>query len=63
MSSHGGRREDSFVVRIWREDARSLRWRACVTHLGSSELRYFTNYGDLCEFLDRWAEPIEATPD
>ncbi len=57
------RREDSFVVRIWREESRSPQWRACVTHLGSSELRYFTNYGDLCEFLDRWAEPLQPVPD
>jgi hypothetical protein len=54
VSVRSGRREESFVVRIWREGQRGPQWRACVTHVGSSDRRYFTNYGDLCEFLDRW---------
>jgi hypothetical protein len=62
MTNPENRREDRFVVRIWRESAASANWRASVSHLGSREIRYFTEYGDLCDFLDRWAEP-ERRPD
>ena len=53
-----GRREQLFVVRMWEEhDAYGPpQWRAHVTHVVSRERRYFTNYGELCEFLDRWRE-------
>jgi hypothetical protein len=50
------RRGSAFIVRIWLEEGRNSRWRASVMHLGTGEVRYFTNYGDLCEFLDRWME-------
>jgi hypothetical protein len=50
------RRGSAFIVRIWHEEERSSRWRASVMHLASGEVRYFTNYGDLCEFLDRWTD-------
>lgn len=51
------RREDAFVVRIWREAGmvQEAPWRAIVQHLESGERRFFTNYGELCEFLDRFA--------
>ena len=47
------RLEASFVIRIWCERHASP-WRASITHVASRELRYFTNYGELCEFIDRW---------
>jgi hypothetical protein len=48
-------RDDMFVIRIWSENDRKVRssWRACVTHVSSGRRHYFTNYGELCEFLDR----------
>jgi hypothetical protein len=50
------RREDAFVVRIWREaPSPDVPWRAIAVHLASGERRFFTNYGELCEFLDRFA--------
>jgi len=53
----GARREDAFVVRIWHEASAAAEapWRAIVQHLQSGERRFFTNYGELCEFLDRFA--------
>ena len=49
------RREDAFVLRMWREAAaHEPPWRALVQHLQSGERRFFTNYGELCEFLDRF---------
>ncbi|HLI94894.1 MAG TPA: hypothetical protein VKT72_02280 [Candidatus Baltobacteraceae bacterium] len=50
------RREDAFVIRIWHEagTANGAPWRATVQHLESGERRFFTNYGELCEFLDRF---------
>jgi hypothetical protein len=50
-------RDDMFVIRIWSENDRVLRslWRASVTHVSSGQRHYFTNYGELCEFLDRWS--------
>lgn len=51
------RREDAFVIRIWHEPGteHEAPWRAIVKHLESGERRFFTNYGELCEFLDRFA--------
>ncbi|HZZ00662.1 MAG TPA: hypothetical protein VFE36_13925 [Candidatus Baltobacteraceae bacterium] len=49
-------RDEMFVIRIWSESDRMVRslWRASVTHVSSGQRHYFTNYGELCEFLDRW---------
>lgn len=49
-------RDDTFVIRMWSENDRMVRgpWRASVTHVSSGQRHYFTNYGELCEFLDRW---------
>lgn len=51
-----------FVIRIWSENDRVLRnvWRASVTHVASGQRHYFTNYGELCEFLDRWRGGVRA---
>jgi len=48
--------DEIFVIRVWSENDAPLPgiWRACVTHVVTRERRFFTNYGDLCEFLDRW---------
>jgi hypothetical protein len=48
--------DEMFVIRIWSESDRTVRhlWRASVTHVSSGQRHYFTNYGELCEFLDRW---------
>jgi hypothetical protein len=48
--------DEVFVIRIWSESDALTRgsWRASVTHVVTRERRFFTNYGELCEFLDRW---------
>jgi hypothetical protein len=51
----GQPRDHVFVLRLWAENAPpTAAWRAQITHVASSERRYFTNYGELCEFLDRY---------
>ncbi|MBV8490511.1 MAG: hypothetical protein JO199_08280 [Candidatus Eremiobacteraeota bacterium] len=49
-------RDEVFVVRIWTERDLFAKgtWRASVTHVASRESRLFTNYGELCEFLERY---------
>ena len=49
-------RDELFVIRIWSEESAVPRstWRASITHVVTRERRFFTNYGELCEFLDRW---------
>lgn len=52
-------RDHLFVVRVWSEENEASagpRWRAQVTHVGTHERHYFTNYGELCDFLDRCRE-------
>ena len=48
--------DEIFVIRVWSENEAPVRgaWRASVTHVVTRERRFFTNYGELCEFLDRW---------
>jgi len=48
-------RDHLFVIRMWPDEGdRAIdRWRAQVTHVASRERHYFTNYGELCEFIDR----------
>ena len=49
-------RDRVFVIRIWPDEAAEQaggRWRGQVTDLASRDRHYFTNYGELCEFLDR----------
>ena len=48
--------DEVFVVRIWTERDLFAKgtWRASVTHVSTRECRLFTNYGELCEFLDRF---------
>jgi hypothetical protein len=57
-SSRPRQRDEMFVIRIWSEEERAVRtgWRASVTHVSSGQRHYFTNYGELCEFLDRWRD-------
>jgi hypothetical protein len=57
-------RDHLFVVRMWKDDADrpSARWRAQVTHVTSRERHYFTNYGELCEFIDRCREGAGGAP-
>jgi len=52
-------RDEMFVIRVWSESDRLVRsmWRASVTHVSSGQRHYFTNYGELCEFLDRFRQP------
>lgn len=52
-------RDHLFVVRMWPDETGQPfgRWRAQVTHVTSRERHYFTNYGELCEFIDRCREP------
>ena len=50
-------RDRVFVIRIWPDEAAEHaagRWRGQVTDLASRDRHYFTNYGELCEFLDGW---------
>jgi len=59
------RAEDAFFLRIWTEaedDGEAppgAQWRALIQHVGTQERRYFTNYGELCEFLDRYCRPVK----
>ena len=49
-------RDDLFVIRMWPDDGDDRpgpHWRAQVTHVASRERHYFSNYGELCEFIDR----------
>ncbi len=45
-----------FIIRVWSEAPEPARgsFRASVTHVPTRERRFFTNYGDLCDFLERW---------
>lgn len=56
MNAVRGKRDELFVVRMWFEGEYSVQtpWRASVTHVSSGRRHYFTNYGELCEFLERW---------
>jgi len=63
MPSRTYRHEVSFIVSIWRENEHTRAWRASVTHVPSRDRRYFTNYGDLCAYLDRWMASGEAGSD
>ncbi len=46
------RLEEIFVVRIWREAGESdVPWRGRAEHVRSAKVRYFSNFGDLCEFI------------
>ena len=57
MAQQTTRREAVFVVRIWSERGTTVNghWRASVTRIDTRERRFFTNYGDLCDFLERWS--------
>jgi hypothetical protein len=48
--------DEIFIIRVWSQEAPPARgaFRASVTHVPTRERRFFTNYGELCEFLDRW---------
>jgi hypothetical protein len=54
MKQHGRRHDDVFLVRIWSEpeEVHPNSWRAAVTHLATNKRRYFTNYAELCFFLE-----------
>jgi len=58
MSGERARTRDHlFVIRMWPDDGDTgEHWRAQVTHVASRERHYFTNYGELCEFIDRCRE-------
>ncbi len=44
--------EESFVVRVWCEAQDSAgHWRGRALHVGSTNVRYFSNLSDLCEFI------------
>ena len=46
------RLEEVFVVRVWCEAQDSAgHWRGRAEHVGSKSVRYFSNLGDLCEFI------------
>jgi hypothetical protein len=48
-------RDHVFILRLWVEQAPvASAWRAEITHVNSTDRRYFTNYGELCEFLNRY---------
>jgi hypothetical protein len=56
MGTGRRRLEDIFIIRMWSEanDSGVLQWRASVLHVATQERRYFTQYAQLCEFLDHW---------
>lgn len=52
MAPPKARLEEVFVVRVWREaDDVAGHWRGRAEHVRSSKVRYFSNFGDLCEFI------------
>ncbi len=52
MTPQRARLEEVFVVRVWREAEDSAgHWRGRAEHIRSSSVRYFSNFGDLCEFI------------
>ncbi len=52
MTPPKARLEEVFVVRVWREAEDSAgHWRGRAEHVRSSKVRYFSNFGDLCEFI------------
>jgi hypothetical protein len=55
MAAEKRRPDDFFTLRLWCEEGvRDRQWRAIITHVASGERCLFANYGELCEFLDRW---------
>lgn len=54
MKQRGRKPDDVFLVRIWTEpdEVSPNVWRASVTHLSTNRRRYFTNYAELCFFLE-----------
>lgn len=54
------KRDHAFTLRLWMDGAEGDPWRAVVMHVASGERRYFTNYGELCEFLDRFVRRSPA---
>jgi hypothetical protein len=67
MTDAARRREDMFVVRIWREAQPSgaAAWRGCSEHVSSGQRFYFASFADLIDFirlrLDSDAETSERT--
>lgn len=60
MTPSNARFEEIFVVRIWREAADSAApWRGRAEHVKSANVRYFSNFGDLCEFI----ASLDPSPD
>jgi hypothetical protein len=45
----------SFLVRLWKEHAGS-EWRASIQDIASGECRYFSEMGELIQFLNRVPE-------
>jgi hypothetical protein len=46
------RRDDVFVIRIWGEPTKgSQTVRGRIQHIASGRDRYFSNFGDLCDFI------------
>jgi hypothetical protein len=53
MTDGARRREDMFVVRIWREPQPSgaAAWRGCSEHVTSGHKFYFASFADLIDFI------------
>ena len=53
MTENRERKEDLFVVRIWREpsSAKDPGWRGSSEHVESGTRMYFSNLADLTEFI------------
>lgn len=67
MDHRRGRKELVFVVRMWaeRDESGCFAWRGRVELARTQASRYFTDVGDLCEFIrarQREEEDVETTP-
>jgi hypothetical protein len=58
-----GKRQNSFVIRIWWEQTgrlgqRRSAWRGWVQHPSSGEETYVQDFRELLTFMERWTGPL-----
>ena len=60
-------RRDSFLLRIWREDAgehsrAALPWRGWIQHVHSGEAVYVEDVTKLIAFIQQWTGRLQPAP-
>lgn len=65
MTNETGRREDLFVVRIWRVPSRTgpKAWRGCSDHVASGQRFYFSSFADLSDFIRLRLDSGDSPPE